>query len=113
RRGDPLVKRRRARVVVVGMPGAGKTSLCARLADAAMREGAATLLPLPEELALRGLHREDPEARRGSRTTRQILDAVLRDGRAHSGAPEDESLFLATPRGILEIVDVAGARFAN
>lgn len=108
-----MKRRRVARVFVVGMPGAGRTTLCAQLVAAAVRERIATLVPLANELALRGLHREDLEARRGSRTTRQILDAVLRDGRLDPGAPEDESLFLASPLGVLEIVDVAGARFAN
>jgi hypothetical protein len=109
------VKPRRARVLVAGMPGAGKTTLAARLVDALVRERLAELLPLSDELALRGLRREDPEARRGSRTTRQILDAVLRDRRLDAGAPDDESLVVALGpgRGVLEVVDVAGARFAN
>jgi hypothetical protein len=103
------------KIAAIGMPGAGRTTLLARLVAAATRgpQAFARLPDLATELRLRGLHREDPEARPGSRTTRQILDAVLRDGAKGVGAPEDESFFLETEAGTLELVDTAGARFAN
>jgi len=107
-----------ALVPVLGLPGAGKTTLAARLVEAAIA-GGARLAGLPDvarELSLRGLRREEEAPRHGARTTRQILDATLRDGKLHEGAPEDEALYVE-PVGAagrtLALVDTPGRRTEN
>jgi hypothetical protein len=110
-----------ATVALLGLPGAGRTTLAARLCEVATAGAPgggrlASLLDLADELKLRGLRKEEPGALPGARTTRQALDAALRDGQLEPGAPEDEALYVEPvgARGrALALLDTGGRRFEN
>ncbi|GIW70844.1 MAG: hypothetical protein KatS3mg102_0386 [Planctomycetota bacterium] len=109
------MKRRRARVIALGLPEHGRGLVLGWLLEALL-EGpapAARLLPLEEELKLRGLFREDPSAPPGGRTTRQVLDHLLRG--QGPPAPEGEALLVESSDGsaLVEWHDTPAALFEN